>query len=205
MAQQFKRVRDIIDDYEHRYLPGILKELSACEDIPRDYVYGKRLKKHSVEDVYLSPNSHQRLLDGDLEEVVDALTRANLQALDLEIFEDLYNEVNQIYSSNGHPNAILAIYDTALRIGYNHSPQILPEKYVYLYGEMDKNNKPRGPKGGAIALYGKKWINAHSNSTHPPYRIETRWFKDKFPDLSSWEIESILCIYANDFTFNMPY
>lgn len=201
---QLTKVRDIIDDYERKHLGVIKKELSACNEVSRDYVYGKRLKKHSVEDVFLSPNSHQRLFDGELEEVVDALTRANLQSLTFESFEDLYDAVRQIYSSNGHPNAILAIYDTALRIGYNHSPQILPQDYVYLYGGMDKDQKPRGPKGGVIALYGEKWVNAHINPAYP-YRIETKWFADKFPNLPSWEIESILCIYANKFTFNMPY
>jgi len=203
MAQQRKSVREIIDDYKRTWLSGIKRELSECKE-ERDYVYGKRERKDGIQYIYTSPNSHQKRLYGNLDEVVDALTQANLHTLRFETFEDLYDAVRKIYSSNGHPNAILAIYDTALRIGYNHSPQILPEKYVYLYGGMDKNHKHSGPKGGAIALYGSKWVNEHLDKDYP-YRIETRWFMDKFPNLLSWEIESILCIYADKFTPTMQY
>lgn len=195
MKLQFKRVRDIIDDYEQNELPTIKEELAACENA-RDYVYGKRYNK--VSKTFTSPNSHQSHLFGQLEEIVNAIEDANLQAQPFDAFEDLYDAVKKIYESNGHPSAILAIYDTTLRIGYNHSPQILPEQYVYLYG-----TSKTGPLGGATRLYGQKWINLHFDKSN--HRIETRWFHDKFPNLPSWEIESILCIYAGRFWRNMTY
>ena len=195
MTQQFKRVRDIIDDYEQNELPTIKEELAACVNA-RDYVDGKRYNK--VSKTFTSPNSHQRHLFGQLEEVVNAIKDANLQAQPFDAFEELYDAVKKIYESNGRPSAFLAIYDTALRIGYNHSPQILPEQYVYLYGTNET-----GPLGGATSLYGSKWIKQHLDKDYP-YRIETRWF-DKFPNLPSWEIESILCIYAGCFTYQMSY
>ena len=78
---------------------------------------------------------------------------------------------------------------------------ILPNKFVYLYGE--KNNT--GPWSGAAALYGvTPWMKNNVDKDYPT-RIKTRWFADKFPNLSAWEIESILCIYRKHFTFNMPY
>lgn len=197
MAQQRKSVCKIIDDYKRTWLSGIKRELSECKE-ERDYVYGKRERKDGIQYIYTSPNSHQKRLYGNLDEVVDALTQANLHTLRFETFEDLYDAVKKIYESNGHPNAILAIYDTALRIGYNSSPQILPEKFVYLYG-----TSKTGPLGGATRLYGQGWIDKHFDKIN--HRIATKWFMNKFPNLPSWEIESILCIYANCFYLNMPY
>ena len=49
-----------------------------------------------------------------------------------------------------------------------------------------------------------KWVDEHIDKDYP-HRIETRWSHEKFPNLPSWEIESILCIYADRFTYNMPY
>lgn len=192
MTQQFNRVRDIIDEYKRTKLSTIMAELAACGGV-RDFVYGKRYNK--ILRTFTSPNSHQRHLVGQLEKIVKTLETTNLQS---QTFEDLYNAVKKIYESNGHPNAILAIYDTALRIGYNSSPQILPEKFVYLYG-----TSKTGPLGGAIRLYGQGWIDKHFDKIN--HRIETRWFMDEFPNLPSWEIESILCIYAYCFYLNMPY
>ena len=193
MTQQFNRVRDIIDDYKRTKLSTIMAELAACGEV-RDFVYGKRYNK--ILKTFTSPNSHQRHLYDQLENIVKNLTKTNIQSQAFNKFEDLYDAVKKIYESNGHPNAILAIYDTALRIGYNSSPQILPEKFVYLYG-----TSKTGPLGGATRLYGQEWMDKHFDKTN--HRIETKWF-DKFHNLPSWEIESILCIYADYFTDDMP-
>lgn len=195
MTQQFNRVRDIIDDYKRTKLSTIMAELAACGEV-RDFVYGKRYNK--ILKTFTSPNSHQRHLYDQLENIVKNLTKTNIQSQAFNKFEDLYDAVKKIYESNGHPNAILAIYDTALRIGYNRSPQILPEKFVYLYG-----TSKTGPLGGATRLYGQEWIDKHFDKIN--HRIKTRWFANKFPKLPSWEIESILCIYANCFYLDMPY
>ena len=195
MTQQFNRVRDIIDDYKRTKLSTIMAELAACGEV-RDFVYGKRYNK--ILKTFTSPNSHQRHLYDQLENIVENLTKTNIQSQAFNKFEDLYDAVKKIYESNGHPNAILAIYDTALRIGYNSSPQILPEKFVYLYG-----TSKTGPLGGATRLYGQGWIDKHFDKIN--HRIATKWFMNKFPNLPSWEIESILCIYANCFYLNMPY
>lgn len=195
MTQQFNRVRDIIDDYKRTKLSTIMAELAACGGV-RDFVYGNRYNK--ILKTFTSPNSHQRHLYDQLENIVKNLTKTIIQSQAFNKFEDLYDAVKKIYESNGHPNAILAIYDTALRIGYNSSPQILPEKFVYLYG-----TSKTGPLGGATRLYGQEWMDKHFDKTN--HRIETKWFMDKFPNLPSWEIESILCIYANCFYLNMPY
>lgn len=242
MAQQLKRVRDIIDDYEWFVLPIIRKELAQCIDEEK-FVYGvsthfndklvgcngifdavveadedkyelspekhvdiaaynlQDFYKHLHGDIqYTIPHPHQQRWHNRLGSVITALQDVEIQKYRFTNFEHIYDVVRAIFTLNKHPKAFLTIYDTALRIGYNHKEQILPNKYVYLYG-----NDKIGPKGGAIALYGSIWVNNHLDIGYP-YRIETRWFnEEKFPNLPSWEIESILCIYANQFTFDMPY
>lgn len=149
------------------------------------------------------PNSHQKwhYSKNTYQNEIQDIKTLNVQKMRFTNFEHLYDVIRTIFCLNKHPNAILTIYDTALRIGYNHAEPILPNKFVYLYGE--KNNT--GPWSGAAALYGiSPWMLNNVDKDYP-VRIKTRWFADKFPNLSAWEIESILCIYRKHFTFNMPY
>ena len=147
---------------------------------------------------YAIPNSHQKRWYNRLSNIVKALQQLKIQEYRFTNFEHLYDVIRAIFVLNGHPNAFLTIYDAALRIGYNHAEPIYPSKFVYLYG-----TSKTGPLGGATRLYGKKWVKDHLDKDYP-HRIETRWF-DKFPNLPSWEIESILCIYSDCFTYQMPY
>ena len=154
---------------------------------------------HSDIDIsFSSPNPHQRRCVGKFGDVVNALRPLKIQEWQFNNFEHLYDVIRAIFLVNKHTSSILTIYDTALRIGFNHAEPIFPSKFVYLYGGMDKSNNPRGPLGGAIALYGQQWVKDHLDKDYP-FLIETRWFHDKFPNLPSWEIESILCIYASRF------
>ena len=154
---------------------------------------------HSNNITFTSPHAHQKRWHTRLNGIVNDLEKVKIQSYRFINFEHLYDIVRTIFMVNRHPNAILTIYDTALRIGYNHSEPILPSKFVYLYG-----NSKKGPKSGAINLYGQAWVQKNADKDYE-YRIKTRWFNDKFPNLPSWEIESILCIYAKYFYLNMPY
>lgn len=158
------------------------------------------LYKFLHEDVqYKIPHPHQKRWHTRLGSVITALQDIDIQKYRFTNFEHIYDVIRAIFTLKKHPKAFLTIYDMALRIGYNHAEQILPSKFVYLYGD-DKI----GSKGGATKLFGKRWVNQHLDKDYP-YRIETRYFMDKFPNLPSWEIESILCIYAKRFKRNMPY
>ncbi len=153
--------------------------------------------------VFDFPNPHQRrhFPQNTYQNEIQNINMMDIQKWRFTNFEHLYDVIRTIFFLNGHTNASLTMYDTALRIGYNHAEPILPNKFVYLYGE--KNNT--GPWGGAAALYGvTPWMKNNVDKDYPT-RIKTRWFADKFPNLSAWEIESILCIYRKHFTFNMPY
>lgn len=182
MAQPLTSVSDIIDHYKDNHLSRIEKELAACKSA-HDYVYGP----------------HQNRWNGNFDDVVKDLTALKIQDRRFTNFEHLYDVIRMIFLLNGHRNAYLTIYDTALRIGYNHQEQILPSKFVYLYGK-----NAIGPLGSATTLYGQKWIDNHYDKNYK-HRVKARWFADKFPNLPSWEIESILCIYADKFTPNMQY
>jgi hypothetical protein len=96
---------------------------------------------------------HQNRWNGNFDNVVKYFTTLKIQDWRFTNFEHLYDVIRTIFLLNGHRNAYLTIYDSALRIGYNHKEQILPSKFVYLYG-----NKVIGPLGTATTIYGQKWI-----------------------------------------------
>jgi len=151
---------------------------------------------------FSSPNPHQkRIYGGNLaNDVINTLKKIpDIQGYRFTHFEHLYDIVRAIFEINNHSYAFLTMYDTALRIGYNHQEPIMPEKFVYLYGTSEI-----GPLSGATRLYGSKWVNNHYDKDYK-HRIKTRWFNDEFPNLPSWEIESILCIYAKAFRKGMKY
>lgn len=177
------------------YTVGDIAPINDYQDI------SSQLREDNVR--FELPNSHQKwhYPKNVYQKEIQDIKKLNIQDLRFTNFEHLYDIIRTIFILNNHPNAILTIYDTALRIGYNHAEPILPNKFVYLYGE--KNNT--GPWGGAVALYGlSPWIIKNVDKDYP-VRVKTRWFADKFPNLSAWEIESILCLYRKHFTLNMPY
>ena len=151
---------------------------------------------------FSSPNSHQKRIYGSnlANDVINTLKQIpDIQVYRFTHFEHLYDIVRAIFEINNHSYAFLTMYDTALRIGYNHQEPIMPNKFVYLYG-----TSKIGPLSGATRLYGSKWIKDHYDKDYK-HRIKTRWFNNEFPNLPSWEIESILCIYAKDFRKGMKY
>ncbi len=184
MATNFKRVRDIIADYKANKQPNIIRQMSTCTTMD-DYVYG----------------DHQNRRKGQYSSVSTALGLLKILQWRFTNFEHLYDVVRAIFMTSGHASAYLSIYDTALRIGYNHAEPILPSKYVYLYKSVGTSPSPRQ---GAINLYGQPWVDKYMDKDYRQ-RIKTRWFSKKFPNMESWEIESILCIYAKYFYLNMPY
>lgn len=83
----------------------------------------------------------------------------------------------------------LTIYDTALRIGWNKNPQLLPKEYVYLH---------RGAMEGALALQkiseitGKKYFSYEGK---PGYRVEISHFRKDFQKLGANYLEDFLCVF----------
>ena len=142
------------------------------------------------------PNDHQRrqfYASPKFFYAIDGLS-INVERINkCKDFEELYDYVDSVFKSGGIHHAYLSIYDTAYRIGFNLTPQILPHKYVYLNA---------GAYNGAENLYGKSWLLKNDdkkfvNREHTKYRstrVKTTMFKQKFGGLDSIGIESLLCI-----------
>ena len=134
------------------------------------------------------PNDHQRrqfYASPKTFYVIDGLS-LNVERINkCKDFEELYDYVDSVFKSGGTPHAYLSIYDTAYRIGFNLTPQILPQKYVYLNAGAYKEEISNIIKEVKV------------NREHTKYRssrVKTTKFKQKFGSLDSIGIESLLCI-----------
>lgn len=103
-------------------------------------------------------------------------------------FEALYDDVRGLLKDVDGIHD-LTIYDTALRIGWNKDPQLIPEKYVYLH---------RGAMEGALALQkiseltGKKYFTYKGK---PGYRVELTYFREDLQALGANHLEDFLCVF----------
>lgn len=140
---------------------------------------------------YVVPNGHQRrqFYATSKPYAPIASNPVNITTLSKCLdFEDIYEYVFNIFKSAGFI-APLTIYDTAYRIGFNMTPQILPNKFVYLSA---------GALNGAECLYGRKWVIVNKDKVFSLkgknfIRIRTNAFKQIFPGLDSVGVENVLC------------
>ena len=195
--------------------PIIYKEMHSLSST-RDYIYGKHLVVNgkAVKDIWEKladlnagiipysfdyPNDHQ-------ERHWAKKTYHSLASLTLPTsatdFEDLFEQVYTFFSSHGHANAYLTAYDAARRIGYNMSPQVLPNKFVYL---------PAGAYKGAACLFGLDWISRNEDKKFKQrktghfarvqrtkfYYTKNKTKIDYFDGLNAFDIEDMLCIFFN--------
>ena len=210
-------IREVVIPHYLSVLRPLFNQLTvACGSVKTtsdfyNYIYGFDLNVPSVKTKDLwrkislinagnpwhptMPNDHQRRQYYPLPKTFYAIDGLSLNVVRInkcKDFEELYDYVDSIFKQGGRSYAYLSIYDTAYRIGFNLTPQILPEKYVYLNA---------GAYKGADNLYGKSWILKNDdkrfvNRNHTKYstRVKTTKFKQKFGNLDSVGIESLLCI-----------
>lgn len=209
----------LIPHYYNELKPIYDDVIRACGPVKvgsvfKEYIYGYHLRyqNQDVKDLWkflpnflngtkytlAMPDYHQRR-QYDTKPVGTYFAPIEMMPINLPIiskcknFEDLYDYVNSVFTANGHPNASLTIYDTAYRVGFNMTPQILPVKYVYLAA---------GAYHGALCLYDAGWI-AHnqdkifSRIASSFVRIPTKCFSSDFPNLDSCGIEALLCDFFN--------
>lgn len=94
-------------------------------------------------------------------------------------FEELYSRIFGLISVQvGIGN--VALYDISLNIGINLYPKVLPEKYVYVHGDVKKS---------AEILLGKKIKD---------FRVPTSSFSASFPNISAMDLEDMLCVYREE-------
>lgn len=109
-------------------------------------------------------------------------------------FDALHDDLSQLLKDIDGID-YLTIYDTALRIGWNKEPQLLPKKYVYLH---------RGAMEGALALQkiseitGKNYFRFDGK---PGYRVEITHFSKELQGLGANYLEDFLCIFHNIFSY----
>lgn len=142
---------------------------------------GKRCKccipacSKDVFSIALKINAHQRRIQkGVLNSFLSSVSSLSFSK-SFKDFEDLYDYVAK-NSGLTHKNCLL-VYDFCLRMGYHLNPQILPDKFIYLF---------QGAKEGAKAVFGK---------TYKGFRLPTAMLQSALgTTMNSFEIEHLLCV-----------
>lgn len=181
------KYHNIIDCFNRGEKYRLHKMLSFCSTL-KQCVYGVEIAQNGERskcclpscskdcfNVALPINAHQRRI---AKPVLDAFY-TNVSSISLSKkftdFEDLYNYVAK-HSGLSRKNCLL-VYDFCLRKGYHLNPQILPDKYVYLF---------QGAKEGAKAVFGKKYRG---------YKLPTAMLQSALgTTMNSYEIEHLLCV-----------
>lgn len=195
--------------------PIIYKEMHSLSST-LDYIYGKHIvvSGKTIDDIWeILPSLHAGIIPYSFAQPNDHQERhwakktyRSLASLTLPTsatdFEDLFDQVYTFFSSHGHANAYLTAYDTARRIGYNMSPQVLPDNFVYL---------PAGAYKGAACLFGLDWISRNEDKKFKQrktghfarvqrtkfYYTKNKTKIDYFDGLNAFDIEDMLCIFFN--------
>jgi hypothetical protein len=120
-------------------------------------------------------NAHQKRIPKRILDAFHSRVRSLNFSKKFEDFEELYDYVAA--NSGLSKKHCLLVYDFCLRKGYHLSPQVLPEKYVYLF---------RGAKEGASAILGIKYRGHKFPTTILQSILDTK--------MKSFEIEHFLCV-----------
>lgn len=125
--------------------------------------------------VALSINAHQRRIPKSVLNAFYTSVSSISFSRSFKDFEELYDYVAK-HSGLSKKNCLL-VYDFCLRKGYHLNPQIVPDKYVYLF---------QGAKEGAKAVFGK---------TYRGYKLPTAMIQSALgTNMNSYEIEHLLCV-----------
>ena len=173
---------NIVNDYTKNHLGNFNGYLHSASINAHWWVYGYSIK-----------HPHQyRVADATLRAVENALNTAMMPTF--KDFEDLFDWVDKTIKGSKPlmQNTGLLTYDIALRIGYGLSPQVLPQKYVYILAQGPRDGlkdyctnlgiaAPRKMKGYLVdATFFNKMIRTFT----PAYNLS-----------NSMYLEDILCIY----------
>lgn len=115
----------------------------------------------------------------DAESAVNILLQNKILYNTYNNFEELYGEVYRLLGVIHFVRGRLTLYDTALNIGQLLNPVVEPKDYVYLAA---------GAREGAGYVIGKKNLD---------WRVKIDILGNLFSELSSIDIENVLCIYKN--------
>lgn len=157
--------------------------LSTCWTI-EDVVYGRlgpiittSTHRHQFDHHFSQLNASY---PDALEDAVNAMKPhwKALHSISFVDFEHLFDSVSKILSPV-KGIGLLAIYDISLRLGCSLCPKIIPEKYVYVHGNIVE-------RAVKILLPTVKITN---------HMVDVKLFSSVIPHYSAMEIEDILCHY----------
>ena len=183
-----RKYRHIIDCFKRGEKTRLHQMLSLCDTFDK-CVYGIEINQNGKSfkcslPVYSSDNfSIASLINAHQKRIPKTILQAFLSRVmalsyssgQFANFEDLFKYV----ASNGGLSRkhCLLVYDFCLRKGYHLDPQVLPDKYVYLF---------RGAKEGAEVVFGKSYRG---------YKLPTAMLQSALDtNMTSFEIEHLLCV-----------
>ena len=188
MARKYRHITNCFEQGEKYRLHQML---SLCDSFDK-CVYGIEINQNDKRFKCSLPvcssdnfsiasliNAHQkRILKTILQAFLSRVTALSYSSRQSADFEDLFEYVAS--NSGLSKKHCLLVYDFCLRKGYHLDPQVLPDKYVYLF---------RGAKEGAEVVFGKSYRG---------YKLPTAMLQSALDtNMTSFEIEHLLCVCKN--------
>lgn len=188
MARKYRHITNCFEQGEKYRLHQML---SLCDSFDK-CVYGIEINQNDKRFKCSLPvcssdnfsiasliNAHQkRILKTILQAFLSRVTTLSYSSRQFADFEDLFEYVAS--NSGLSKKHCLLVYDFCLRKGYHLDPQVLPDKYVYLF---------RGAKEGAEVVFGKSYRG---------YKLPTAMLQSALDtNMTSFEIEHLLCVCKN--------
>ena len=177
MPQIKQEVAAAIADYQKGTHPGMMNEMNQVKTL---------FLKEGVTDSFLRAcikGGHQWCLpNANIDDAIVALRQFNFNK-NYKDFEDLYNCIYTLLGTIPRVRGRLTLYDIARRIGHLLNNPVYPNEYVYL---------ARGARSGA------KYVLSIKRMNNNVYSLPTTCFQKLFPNISSMDIEDILCIYFHE-------
>lgn len=184
MAKKYKNVVDCFcrgERYRLHQMLNLCMSLHQCVEGIEIAQNGKRCKcclpscSKDIFSIAADINAHQKRILKEILHSFESHVSSLRFSTGFTDFEDLYEYVSK-HSGLMKKNCLL-VYDFCLRKGYHLNPQILPDKYVYLF---------QGAKEGANAVFGKAYRG---------YRLPTAMLQRALnTKMKSFEIEHLLCV-----------
>lgn len=184
MVNKYKNIVNCFSRGERYRLLQLLNfctTIHQCVDGIEIAQNGKRYKcclPSCSKDVFclaIDINTHQRRIPKDVLRSFESHVKSLSFSTVFTDFEDLYEYVSK-HCGLKKKNCLL-VYDFCLRKGYHLNPQILPDKYVYLF---------QGAKEGAKIVLGKSYRGFRLPTAMLQRVLDTK--------MNSFEIEHLLCV-----------
>lgn len=174
---------DVINVYNQSSAGKLKKELDHYRQLSK--IANKGAEEIAEE---LLTGSHQRYLNfaaamSYRDEAIRRLAQAKLWDKNFSDFESLYDAVCGVIGGIPYIKDLVK-YDVTKRLGAMFTPEITPKDYVYIQN---------GARTGAEKLLGADFKGVN--------RVPKSHFEPFFPNLSSVDIENILCVMKDYFRF----